>query len=244
MLEPPPPPLAPPPLPRPHARPALSPHPTLPPRCDPDGSLTSHSRRSEQLILSCGRASAKRAALPPPAAGARERGWRRLLPRRGLRAGRTRAAGIETAGGGSAFPPQVLPARGPGSLWAEAGLHPLSGVLCEVGGARNDQSGRGAADSPSSPGGRPSIASASVLPALFFPVRKMQPEVGKRWREDCGQRLRLFSLSSPHPWAARALSRGKEPGVRTGHSGIPSRTPRMCPSYSTVGTFTLEDGVA
>ncbi|TEA31602.1 hypothetical protein DBR06_SOUSAS7710038 [Sousa chinensis] len=47
----------------------------------------------------------------------------------------------------------------------------------------------------------------------------MQPEVAKRWREDCGQRLRLFYLSSPHPWAARALSKGKEPGVRTGHSG-------------------------
>nr|CAI9710289.1 unnamed protein product [Rangifer tarandus platyrhynchus] len=82
-----------------------------------------------------------RAALPPAAGGRENAGGDGPSPAAGCGAGRTRAAGLETAGGGWGFrttaPP---PCEDLGRTGRRLGCTPpapsLSGALCEVGGAQ------------------------------------------------------------------------------------------------------------
>lgn len=65
------------------------------------------------------------------------------------------------------------------------------------------------------------------LPALFFRGENAA-RGGKEVREDGGQRLRSPSLSSPHPGAAQALSKGREHqelGLDTWDCGISDMRP-------------------
>ena len=105
-------------------------------------------RLLQQLIHSCGRASAMREALPPAAGGRENAGGDGPSPAAGCGAGRTRAAGLETAGGGWGFrtaaPP---PCEDPGRSGRRPGCTPpapsLTGALCEVGGAQQSKWPRG-----------------------------------------------------------------------------------------------------
>ena len=121
----------------------LEPFPPPPPRL-----LPLLLRLLQQLIHSCGRASAMREALPPAAGGRENAGGDGPSPAAGCGAGRTRAAGLETAGGGWGFrtaaPP---PCEDPGRSGRRPGCTPpapsLTGALCEVGGAQQSKWPRG-----------------------------------------------------------------------------------------------------
>ena len=195
-----------------------------------------------------------REALPPAAGGRENAGGDGPSPAAGCGAGRTRAAGLETAGGGWGFrtaaPP---PCEDPGRSGRRPGCTPpapsLTGALCEVGGAQQSKwpRGRGLAFLPwwptvhHRPEARrvPGRVCSSLF--FFFPVQKMQPEVAQRWREGCRRRLRSVSLSSPHPWAVQVLPKRRESGVRTGHLGVRllesesrSVVPRLSATESTI----------